>query len=69
MGMNKTDFFNKLSGGAKWDVGVSIARGNPVPLDANSVFESLEAANTYLAGVLAYPGQFIAVVADGNTDA
>lgn len=69
MGMNKTDFFNKLSGGAKWDVGVSIARGNPVPLDANSVFESLEAAKTYLAGVLAYPGQFIAVVADGNTDA
>lgn len=69
MAMTKTDFFDKLRKGAKWDVGVSIARGNPLPLDANSVFASLEDANTYINGVLAYPGQFVAVVGEGETTA
>ena len=69
MAMTKTDFFDKLSKGARWDVGVSIARGNPLPLDANSVFASLEDANTYINGVLAYPGQFVAVVGEGETTA
>ena len=69
MAMTKTDFFEKLRKGAKWDVGVSIARGNPLPLDANSVFASVEDANTYINGVLAYPGQFVAVVGEGETTA
>lgn len=67
MAMTKTEFFNKLTSGAKWDVGVSIARGNPLPLDANSVFASKEAAETYIAGVLAYPGQYITVVGENET--
>lgn len=69
MAMTKTDFFEKLRKGAKWDVGVSIARGNPLPLDANSVFASIDDANTYINGVLAYPGQFVAVVGEGETTA
>ena len=67
MAMTKTDFFDKLSKGARWDVGVSIARGNPLPLDANSVFKSIEDANAYIAGVLAYPGQYITVVGENET--
>ena len=69
MAMTKTDFFDKLSKGARWDVGVSIARGNPLPLDANSVFKSIEDANAYIAGVLAYPGQYITVVGENETAA
>ena len=69
MAMTKTDFFDKLSKGARWDVGVSIARGNPLPLDANSVFASIDDANAYIAGVLAYPGQFITVVGENETTA
>ena len=34
--MTRDEFFNKLEAGAKWDVGVAIARTNPLPLDANS---------------------------------
>ena len=60
-------FFDDLAKGARWDVGVSIARGNPLPLDANSVFESYADLETYAAGVLAYPGQIIAVVNADST--
>ncbi len=68
------DFFNNLNGGARWDVGVSINRSNSLPLDANSVFDSLEAAQNYAAGTPAegtlanaYPGQVLAVVTDAET--
>ena len=60
-------FFDNLAKGARWDVGVSIARGNPLPLDANSVFESYADLETYAAGVLAYPGQVVAVVNADST--
>ena len=60
-------FFDDLAKGARWDVGVSIARGNPLPLDANSVFGSYEDLETYAAGVLAYPGQVVAVVNADST--
>lgn len=58
----RDEFFEALESGAKWDVGVSINRSNPLPLDSNSVFKSYSDAETYAAGVLAYPGQVIAVV-------
>lgn len=68
------DFFDNLNGGARWDVGVSINRSNSLPLDANSVFDSLEAAQNYAAGTPAegtlanaYPGQVLAVVTDTET--
>lgn len=61
-------FFDDLAKGARWDVGVSIARGNPLPLDAYSVFESFEDLETYVAGVLAYPGQVVAVVNENSAD-
>ena len=60
-------FFDDLAKGARWDVGVSVARGNPLPLDANSVFESYADLETYAAGVLAYPGQVVAVVNADST--
>lgn len=63
--MTCEEFFAQKANGALWDVAVSIKRGNPLPLDSNSVFDSYAALETYAAGVLAYPGQIVAVV---NTD-
>lgn len=63
--MTREEFFEQKANGALWDVAVSIKRGNPLPLDSNSVFDSYAALETYAAGVLAYPGQIVAVV---NTD-
>lgn len=60
-------FFENKAAGALWDVAVSIKRGNPLPLDVNSVFESYEALQTYAGGVLAYPGQIVAVVNENST--
>lgn len=61
--MTCEEFFEKLTNGAKWDVGVAINRTNPVPLDANSVFESLDALTTYATtNALAYPGQVVSVL-------
>lgn len=66
--MTYSEFFTKLANGAKWDIGVSINRTNPLPLDQYSVFESLEALNTYAASnPVAYPGQVVAVLATGGT--
>lgn len=69
MAYTNEQFFTKLKNGAKWDVGVSIARGNPLPLDANSVFESETKAREYVNDVLAYPGQIIAVLSEGAATA
>ena len=63
--MTREEFFAQKANGALWDVAVSIKRGNPLPLDSNSVFKSYAELETYAAGVLAYPGQIVAVV---NTD-
>lgn len=65
--MTRQEFFNLKAAGALWDVGVSINRTNPLPLDKNAVFESYDAALTYAKGVLSYPGQFIAVVAEDGS--
>lgn len=67
MAINRDDFFDAKAKGALWDVGVSIKRGNPLPLDADSVFATLEDAQTYAEGVLSYPGQVLAVVDEEAT--
>ena len=67
MAISREDFFDAKSKGALWDVGVSIKRGNPLPLDADSVFDTLENAQAYAQGVLSYPGQVLAVVAEDAT--
>ena len=65
--MKREEFFEKLTNGAKWDVGVAINRTNPVPLDANSVFESLDALTTYATtNALAYPGQVVSVLGESE---
>lgn len=60
-------FFENKAVGALWDVAVSIKRGNPLPLDSNSVFASYTDLETYASGVLAYPGQVVAVVEENQT--
>ena len=67
--MTREEFFNLKNKGALWDVGVSINRTNPLPLDKNAVFDTYDNALTYAKGVLAYPGQFIAVVGETTVDA
>ena len=63
----RDDFFAAKAKGSLWDVAVSIKRGNPLPLDADSIFESYAALETYAADVLAYPGQLVAVVEEDST--
>lgn len=63
----REDFFAAKAKGSLWDVAVSIKRGNPLPLDADSIFESYAALQTYAADVLAYPGQVVAVVNEDST--
>ena len=63
----RDDFFAAKAKGSLWDVAVSIKRGNPLPLDADSIFESYSALETYAADVLAYPGQVVAVVNADST--
>lgn len=58
----RDDFFTALKKGAKWDVGVSINRTNPLPLDVNSVFDTKANLDAYVAGAFAYPGQIVALV-------
>lgn len=63
--MTREEFFNSLNTSTKWDVGVAINRNNPLPLDASSIYESLEALQTYAqTSPTVYVGQFCAVVTD-----
>lgn len=64
----RDDFFASQAVAALWDVAVSIKRGNPLPLDSNSVFKSYADLETYASGVLAYPGQIVAVVNVDSTE-
>ena len=36
----RESFFDAKAIGSLWDVAVSLKRGNPLPIDADSVFES-----------------------------
>lgn len=67
MAINRDEFFAKKAKAALWDVAVSIKRGNPLPLDADSVFESYAELEAYAQGVLAYPGQVVSVVNADST--
>lgn len=68
--MTREEFFEKLNTGAKWDVGVAIARTNPVPLDANEIFASITDLEAYIkSNALAYPGQIVVVLGETETAA
>lgn len=68
--MTREEFFEKLKTGAKWDVGVAINRTNPVPLDANEIFESIATMEAYIkSNALAYPGQIVVVLGETETAA
>lgn len=61
--MTRDEFFTALQNGAKWDIGVSINRTNPVPIDSKSVFQTYELLETYAeTDPTAHPGQIVAVV-------
>jgi hypothetical protein len=64
-------FFTNLTRAAMWDVAVAIKRGNALPLDRDSVFQSYEELTSYInnpKGSIAYPGQVVAVVNANSTD-
>lgn len=67
--MTRQEFFDKKSKGALWDVGVSINRTNPLPLDRFAVFADMASLKTYVSGVLSYPGQIVAIVGETSVDA
>lgn len=68
--MTREEFFNKLNNGAKWDVGVAINRTNPLPLDANEIFDSTASMEGYIKNnALAYPGQIVVVLGETETAA
>ena len=68
--MTREEFFNKLNNGAKWDVGVAINRTNPLPLDANEIFDSIASMEGYIkSNALAYPGQIVVVLGETETAA
>ena len=47
----RDDFFANQAVAALWDVAVSIKRGNPLPLDSNSVFKSYADLETYASWI------------------
>lgn len=68
--MTRDEFFDKLNNGAKWDVGVAINRTNPLPLDANEIFDSTASMEGYIkSNALAYPGQIVVVLGETETAA
>ena len=63
-------FFDAKAVGALWDVAVSLKRGNPLRIDADSVFESEAKLIEYIGDkitTVAYPGQVVAVVNADST--
>lgn len=68
--INRDELLNKVENGAKWDVAVAIKRGNPLPLDSTSIFDSYAKALEYAStSALAYPTQIIGVVnANGSNE-
>ena len=68
--MTREEFFDKLNNGAKWDVGVAINRTNPLPLDANEIFDSIASMEGSIkSNALAYPGQIVVVLGETETAA
>lgn len=57
-------FFADKAVGALWDVAVSIKRGNPLPLDKDSVVHGLAELEALKTGAVTYPGQIVAVIED-----
>ena len=76
MAISRDKFFESKQTASLWDVAVSLQRGNPLPIDSNSVFPEYGTASdtgvTTLMGYaknspIAYPGQTVAVVGTEET--
>ena len=68
----RENFFAEKLTASLWDVAVSMKRGNALPLDVYSVFDSYSALESYInpgegKTTLSYPGQIVAVVNEDST--
>ena len=68
----RENFFAEKLTASLWDVAVSMKRGNALPLDVYSVFDSYSALESYINPgegkvTLSYPGQIVAVVGEDST--
>ena len=68
----RENFFAEKLTASLWDVAVSMKRGNALPLDVYSVFDSYSALESYINPgegkvTLSYPGQIVAVVSEDST--
>lgn len=67
MATTRTDMLDRMENGSKWGLSVAIKRANPVPLDQETIFGTLEEAQTYAStGATAYPGQILSVVPESG---
>lgn len=76
--MTVQEFFDGLTSGATWSAGVAFKRSNPLPIDRYSVFNAYTpegpapdvddgSLNYYIeSNPVAYPGQVVAVIAEGS---
>ena len=76
--MKVQEFFDSLASGATWSAGVAFKRSNPLPIDRYSVFNAYDpegsapevddgSLNYYIEkNPVAYPGQVVAVIAEGS---
>ena len=76
--MTVQEFFDGLTSGATWSAGVAFKRSNPLPIDRYSVFNAYTpegsapdaddgSLNYYIEkNPVAYPGQVVAVIAEGS---
>lgn len=67
--ISRTELFNKLKTSTPWNVPVTISRQSPLPTTSTEVFESIEAATTYVqTDATAYPGQILSVLNSDGTN-
>lgn len=67
--ISRTELFSKLKTSTPWNVPVTISRQSPLPTTSTEVFESIEAATTYVqTDATAYPGQILSVLNSDGTN-
>ena len=67
MAVTRNKLFDAILNSAAWDAGVVFNRTNAIPIDKFSVFASYDEALAYAENnPIAYPGQIITVVSEGN---
>lgn len=60
--------FTDLAAAPLWDVAVSIKRGNPLPLDKDSIVHNQAGLDALKNSAVSYPGQIVAAIFDAVKD-